>query len=105
MLPGIPHLSLEDDVYEGMNIPERSIVIANVRYMPFYQSEVQSDHHHIRGMTLDENVYHDLFVYDPTLFLPKPQGRGEPYPTAAFGFGLRLVIYFRDVVWINDSGL
>jgi len=42
-------------------------------------------------MTLDEQVYSDPFVYDPSRFLPKPQGRGEPFPTAAFGFGRRSV--------------
>jgi len=45
-------------------------------------------------MTLDEHVYNDPFVYDPSRFLPKPQGRGEPFPTAAFGFGRRSVEHY-----------
>ena len=32
---GIPHKSLEDDVYKGMFIPKGSIVFANARYVRF----------------------------------------------------------------------
>jgi cytochrome P450 len=31
--PGLPHLSTEDDVYEGMFIPKGSLVLANARYV------------------------------------------------------------------------
>ncbi|KAJ7691367.1 cytochrome P450 [Mycena rosella] len=70
---GIPHRSLEDDVYNGMFIPKGSTVIANTR-----------------AMTLDPTVYADPLKYDPTRFLPKPSGRGEPYPSATWGFGRRI---------------
>lgn len=33
ILAGVPHRSLEDDVYEGMFIPKGSILIANTRYL------------------------------------------------------------------------
>ncbi|KAG6812184.1 hypothetical protein H0H92_003989 [Tricholoma furcatifolium] len=70
---GVPHYSMEDDVYNGMFIPKGSIVIANAR-----------------GMSLDESVYHEPFTFNPERFLPKPLGRGEPHPPASFGFGRRI---------------
>jgi hypothetical protein len=33
MLQGIPHRSIDDDVYNGMYIPKGSLVIANTRYV------------------------------------------------------------------------
>ncbi|KAG7441948.1 cytochrome P450 [Guyanagaster necrorhizus] len=69
---GLPHRSMEDDVYRGMFIPKGSVVFANVR-----------------GMGLDENVYDQATTFNPDRYLPKPQGKGEPY-LAAFGFGRRI---------------
>ncbi|KAK0477421.1 cytochrome P450 [Armillaria novae-zelandiae] len=69
---GFPHRSVEDDVYRGMFIPKGSVVFANVR-----------------GMGLDENIYHQATEFNPDRYLPEPQGRGEPYLTA-FGFGRRI---------------
>jgi len=69
---GVPHKTMEDDIYNGMLIPKGSTVIANAR-----------------GMTLDESVYQDPFNFDPTRFLPAPMGRGEQYPST-FGFGRRI---------------
>jgi len=69
---GVPHRSLGDDVYNGMFIPKGSIVIANTR-----------------GMTLEDSVYEDATVFEPARFLPRPVGRGEPYPIGPFGFGRR----------------
>ncbi|KAE9390849.1 cytochrome P450, partial [Gymnopus androsaceus JB14] len=70
---GIPHRSLEDDIYRGMFIPKGSTVIANTR-----------------AITLDEKIYADPLKYDPTRYMPAPLGRGEPYPTASWGFGRRI---------------
>lgn len=70
---GIPHKTMEDDVYNGMLIPKGSTVIANTR-----------------SMTLDESFYKDPFSFDPIRFLPAPLGRGEPYTSAQFGFGRRI---------------
>ncbi|KAF9460615.1 cytochrome P450 CYP621A2 [Collybia nuda] len=70
---GVPHRSLEDDVYEGMFIPKGSLVIANTR-----------------GMTLDERVYSDPAMFNPARFLPKPEGNAEPHPSGPFGFGRRI---------------
>ncbi|KAF9458164.1 cytochrome P450 [Collybia nuda] len=70
---GIPHKSMEDDVYNGMFIPKGSLIIANTR-----------------GITLDENVYKDPFTFNPSRYLPKPEGNGEPFPVGPFGFGRRI---------------
>ncbi|KAG5636180.1 hypothetical protein H0H81_008915 [Sphagnurus paluster] len=83
---GAAHGVQEDDIYNGMLIPKGSIVVAN-----------------IRGMTLDERVYKDPFKFDPTRYMPAPEGRGEPWPTAAFGFGRRICpgrFLANDNVWI-----
>ncbi|KAF9456640.1 cytochrome P450 [Collybia nuda] len=69
---GLPHRLLEDDVYRGMFIPKGSIVFANAR-----------------GVSLDENVYHDPHRFHPERFLPGPAGLGEPFLNAAFGYGRR----------------
>ncbi len=64
---GVPHRSVADDVYRGMFIPKGSVVFANVRYV------------------------HQPTVFNPDRYLPKPQGKEEPYLTA-FGFGRRLLL-------------
>ncbi|KAF9461754.1 cytochrome P450 [Collybia nuda] len=78
---GIPHRSLEDDIYNGMFIPKGSVVFANTR-----------------GMSLNEKVYSDPHSFNPSRYLPKPVGNGEPYPVAHFGFGRRACPgrYFAD---------
>ncbi|PPQ76379.1 hypothetical protein CVT26_015387 [Gymnopilus dilepis] len=80
-LQGIPHRSMEDDVYNGMFIPKGSIIVANTR-----------------GMTLDEDVYKDPHTFDPSRYL-----RGEPRPVGQYGFGRRICPgrYLADSsVWI-----
>jgi len=69
----IPHLSMEDDVYEGMFIPKGTTIIAN-----------------IRGMALDDTVYKDPFTFDPSRYLPAPLGGGEPFFHDVYGFGRRI---------------
>ncbi|KAF9458994.1 cytochrome P450 [Collybia nuda] len=83
---GVPHLSLEDDIYNGMLIPKGSIVIANVR-----------------GMGLDESIYTDPLIFNPDRFLRGPSGRGEPHLSASFGFGRRICpgrFLAHDSIWI-----
>ncbi|KAF7334975.1 Cytochrome P450 [Mycena venus] len=71
---GIPHRSTEKDVYRGMHIPKGSIVVPNVR-----------------GMSLDESVYHNPKSFYPERFLPQPLGHGEPhFASSAFGYGRRI---------------
>ncbi|RDB17682.1 hypothetical protein Hypma_001256 [Hypsizygus marmoreus] len=70
---GIPHRSMEDDIYNGMFIPKGSIIIANTR-----------------AMTLDERIYADPHTFNPSRYLPKPEGNAEPNPIGPFGFGRRI---------------
>ncbi|KAF8872236.1 cytochrome P450 [Infundibulicybe gibba] len=70
---GVPHTSIEDDIYKGFFIPKGSIVFANVW-----------------AMTHDENTYKD-----PDRFYPgrhfDDQGRlGKDDTILAFGFGRRV---------------
>ncbi|TFK37935.1 cytochrome P450 [Crucibulum laeve] len=88
---GVPHKSMEDDVYNGMFIPKGSIMIANTR-----------------GMCLNENVYSEPYKFNPSRFLPKPYGLGEPYPVAHFGFGGRVCPgrhLADDSVWIAVASI
>ncbi|KAG5349741.1 hypothetical protein C0989_002091 [Termitomyces sp. Mn162] len=43
----------------------------------------------IRGMALDEKVYTDAQAFNPSRYLPLPEGNHEPYPHP-FGFGRRI---------------
>ncbi|KAJ6454381.1 cytochrome P450 [Mycena sanguinolenta] len=70
---GVPHRLIEDDVYEGMFIPAGSTVFAN-----------------IRAMSLDESKYSSPTTFYPERFLPKPEGKGEPYFLSVYGFGRRI---------------
>ncbi|KAF8884124.1 cytochrome P450 [Infundibulicybe gibba] len=70
---GIPHSTLEADIYNRMYIPKGALVFGNVW-----------------SMTHDPNVYRDPDTFDPSRFLPKPEGNGEPHPVGVFGFGRRI---------------
>ncbi|TDL20075.1 cytochrome P450 [Rickenella mellea] len=69
---GIPHVNVEDDVYDGYFIPKGSLVLAN-----------------LWQMTHDPDVYHDPFEFKPERYLgdnPEP----DSY-LLVFGFGRRQV--------------
>ncbi|KAJ7889483.1 cytochrome P450, partial [Mycena olivaceomarginata] len=88
---GVPHRCMEDNIYRGMMIPAGSIVYAN-----------------IKGMCLDENTYWNPTAFSPQRYLPKPNGRGEPYFPAKFGFGQRICTgqYLADnSIWIAVATL
>ncbi|KAG6910700.1 hypothetical protein DXG01_008744 [Tephrocybe rancida] len=89
---GVPHRSLEDDIYNDMFIPKGSVIIAN-----------------IRGMTWDESVYSEPRRFNPDRYLPKDQGGlGEPFPVTSFGFGRRVCPgkYLADAsLWIAMASL
>ncbi|KIV90822.1 hypothetical protein PV10_05430 [Exophiala mesophila] len=71
---GVPHATVEDDVYKGMFIPKGSVVFANAY-----------------AMTHDERYYKDPDTFDPDRYISKAEGgRGEPLPEGPFGFGRRV---------------
>lgn len=73
---GLPHRSIEDDVYDGMFIPKGSILYANAR-----------------AMTHDERLYKDPSRFEPERYIPVEEGgRGEPFPRGQFGFGRRVCV-------------
>ncbi|KAH6880527.1 cytochrome P450 [Thelonectria olida] len=73
---GVPHKSLQDDVYDGYFIPAGSVVYANAR-----------------AMTRDERVYSDPEDFNPDRYIPIGQGgKGEPLPNGQFGFGRRVCV-------------
>ncbi|PHH86202.1 hypothetical protein CDD83_10589 [Cordyceps sp. RAO-2017] len=73
---GVPHRSLEDDVYDGYLIPAGSLVFANAR-----------------AMTHDESVYTDPDDFNPDRYMPiEDGGLGEPFPIGQFGYGRRVCI-------------
>ncbi|KAK4173810.1 cytochrome P450 [Triangularia setosa] len=74
---GIPHASLNNDVYNGMFIPKGTIIYQNVW-----------------AMNHDPAVYSDPEQFIPERYLPRNQqgGRGEPLPQGNFGFGRRVCI-------------
>ncbi|KAF9262304.1 cytochrome P450 [Marasmius fiardii PR-910] len=43
----------------------------------------------IRGMSRDERIYSDPLKFDPSRYLPSPEGRSEPPFPAMWGFGRR----------------
>ncbi|KAF8977340.1 cytochrome P450 [Cyathus striatus] len=83
---GIPHRTIADDVYNGMFIPKGTVVIANAY-----------------AILRDESIYTNPDSFNPSRYLPKPDGNGEPYPIGHFGFGRRICPgqYFADAsLWI-----
>jgi hypothetical protein len=83
---GIPHLSKDDDVYEGMFIPGGTTIISNIRYVVCPIIPQCTLTNISRGMGLDESVYQNPHQFDPTRY-----SRGEPYFVDVFGFGRRSV--------------
>jgi hypothetical protein len=87
---GIPHKSIEDDVYDGMFIPKDSTIIFNLRYEIFLKYASDGAYLNERGMSLDERVYHDPRAFVPERYFPKSKGgNSEPFFHAAFGYGRR----------------
>jgi cytochrome P450 len=69
---GVPHATLEEDVYRGWRIPKGSIVFANAY-----------------GMNRDERVYPNPHKFDPGRFIQRPENPAQPDPAGTFGFGRR----------------
>ncbi|KAF8590889.1 cytochrome P450 [Ramaria rubella] len=71
----LPHVTTEDDMYEGYTIPAGSIVLANSW-----------------KLLHDSETYPNPFVFLPERFLPDRDGRvaKDPATTGTFGFGRRV---------------
>ncbi|KAJ5915533.1 hypothetical protein N7466_011466 [Penicillium verhagenii] len=70
---GIPHMSNQDDMYEGYHIPKGSLIMPN-----------------IWALTHDPEVYHDPMTFKPERFLGVDGREPETDPrSVVFGFGRR----------------
>jgi len=71
---GVPHATVEEDVYKGWRIPKGALVVANAW-----------------GMLRDERVYKDPYSFRPERFLDQPSNPAESDPSVngVFGFGRR----------------
>ncbi|KAI2622400.1 cytochrome P450 [Hypoxylon sp. NC1633] len=73
---GIPHRSLDDDVYNGMFIPKGTLVYYNTY-----------------AMSRDPSVYKDPETFNPDRYIPVEEGGdGEPLLVGPFGFGRRVCV-------------
>ncbi|KAI9171172.1 Cytochrome P450 monooxygenase [Paramyrothecium foliicola] len=71
---GIPHKSINDDIYNGMLIPKGYAAGSF-------------------AMSRDESTYSNATEFRPDRYIPKTQGgAGEPYPVGHFGFGRRACV-------------
>ncbi|KAF8989155.1 cytochrome P450 [Cyathus striatus] len=68
---GLPHRLLEDDIYNGMFIPKGTVIVEN-----------------IFAILRDEKVYADPDSFNPSRYLPKPEGNAESYLQASSGSGV-----------------
>ncbi|RSL42374.1 hypothetical protein CEP53_012230, partial [Fusarium sp. AF-6] len=102
---GIPHKSLQDDVYQGMFIPRESrhcIVTVDVGESDkLLRTVVYANAH---AMAHDERIYHAPHDFNPDRYEPLVNGgAGEPFPVGNFGFGRRVCVgrFLADnSVWI-----
>ncbi|KAJ8520724.1 hypothetical protein ONZ45_g2493 [Pleurotus djamor] len=68
---GVPHRSIQDDVFRGMFIPKGSLILTN-----------------IYGMSRDESIYEKPEMFNPMRFFPTSSGgNAEPPFGDVFGFG------------------
>ncbi|VDC04864.1 unnamed protein product [Peniophora sp. CBMAI 1063] len=86
---GLPHVTKEDDVYNGMFIPSGTTVVPN-QY----------------GMTHDESIYPDPMLFRPERFLGEDKQRDPE--TIAFGFGARICPgrhLAQLILWLNVASI
>jgi cytochrome P450 len=96
---GVPHVSTDDDVYEGYLIPKGALILPNIWYVLFVLlSRTCLSNCPIRDIltwksmnrlfTHDPQTYHDPMSFKPERFLgPTPER--DP-ATLSFGFGRRI---------------
>ncbi|KAF8588233.1 cytochrome P450 [Ramaria rubella] len=89
----LPHLTIEEDVYEGFRIPAKSLVLGNVW-----------------NILHDSEMYPNPTTFNPERFLPDKEGIVARDPTIAgtFGFGRRICAgrHLADAsVWITVASV
>ncbi|KAF9468079.1 cytochrome P450 [Collybia nuda] len=90
---GVPHRSVEGDIYEGMYIPAGSVVMGNTW-----------------AILHDESVYPEPFEFKPERFLRQNGKQLPPDPAivGAFGFGRRICPgrhFAMDAAWIAIASI
>ncbi|KAI4526012.1 cytochrome P450 [Schizophyllum commune Loenen D] len=103
---GVPHKSLEDDIYRGMYIPKGTLSLSS----PLLPSQTAYNHlgtivyANARAMCHDTRVYKSPEAFDPMRYAPISEGgRAKPPPVGHFGFGRRICVgrHFADAtLWI-----
>ena len=99
-LPGVPHASLREDVYEDRVIPAGSIVITNIWCGSIISDSVSGAPMLCRAMAYDEEFFPKPDIFNPDRFLSivtnenekvHPLNTFRPNDPAAliFGFGRR----------------
>ncbi|CAM1511432.1 Fc.00g089450.m01.CDS01 [Cosmosporella sp. VM-42] len=97
---GIPHKSVQDDVYCGMFIP-KALSLVTWTSLISSRTIVYANAH---AMAHDERIYRAPHDFNPDRYAPLScGGQGEPFPVGNFGFGRRICIgrFLADnSVWI-----
>ncbi|KAF9442470.1 cytochrome P450, partial [Macrolepiota fuliginosa MF-IS2] len=70
---GVPHLTTDEDVYEGYHIPKGCTIVANAY-----------------AMLHDENVFPNPTEFRPERFIKNGNDLPDPESVATFGFGRRI---------------
>src|ERR1700733_3345832 len=86
---GLPHMTTEDDIFNGYLIPKGALILANIWYASiFYSPLVANFDASNRAINHDPKVYHDPSVFKPERFLNSPEHEPEPDSyNVSFGFG------------------
>lgn len=89
---GVPHATLEDDIYNGNFIPKGTAVVANIWFVQLQTCIVISSHVYMRtyrAMTHNENAYPDPYSFKPERFFTSDGTLNDDDTILAFGFGRR----------------
>jgi cytochrome P450 len=87
---GVPHSSMEEDVYNGYRIPKGAMMLPNIWwvYLGCYAAPANFLP---RWFTHDPTVYPEPMVFRPERYIPTPTHAAEPDPRSyVFGYGRRI---------------